>query len=336
MRHLNTDRLLSEVYTKDELRFIKYHGWRTIPASANQYGIRQGEFYPWSYVWEVKQRENLLNEIKRRAKVVRAKMDSFFAEKWRSAHTLDEWIAEQDKQARIDRQRKRDRNSIDAMIKSDGCAWGYEGILHNLRLGENIGRLDTAYSNENGVAVKEDEERYSRGCKFWKVTRNFTLLIKKGYHVFYIGGLITFVKGGRIVRDGMACEWVEQGRTISDTTTIKGYLVRGEHIVAKSLKEAKDINAKKRAVQVARLLSARRKAERRAERIANGTVRITFTDSLESGNCRAGTSEFKRKYEDAVGHKVKDITIAELRKYAKQFGVEYYAERVIRYVLNIK
>ena len=29
-----------------------------------------------------------------------------------------------------------------------------------------------------------------------------------------------------------------------------------------------------------------------------------------------------------------DITIADLRKYGKQFGVEYYAEKAIQYALN--
>lgn len=47
-----------------------------------------------------------------------------------------------------------------------------------------------------------------------------------------------------------------------------------------------------------------------------------------------GTQEFKHKYEEAIGHKATSISIADLRKYAKQFGVEYYAEQAIEYALN--
>ena len=53
-----------------------------------------------------------------------------------------------------------------------------------------------------------------------------------------------------------------------------------------------------------------------------------------SNNSLPGTQEFKNKYEEAIGHKATSISIADLRKYAKQFGVEYYAEQAIEYALN--
>ena len=87
-------------------------------------------------------------------------------------------------------------------------------------------------------------------------------------------------------------------------------------------------------MQLARVLNERKRVERRAEQKANGTLRITFQDSLKAGNCRPGTSEFKHKYEEAIGHEAKDISIADLRKYGKLFGVEYYAERAIQYALR--
>lgn len=118
------------------------------------------------------------------------------------------------------------------------------------------------------------------------------------------------------------------------TTKHTGYLVRGEHIEAESLREAIRINEEHRAMKLARILSKRKRAERREEEKQNGSLKITFADSLNAGNCRPGTQEFKNKYEEAIGHKATSISIADLRKYAKQFGVEYYAEQAIEYALN--
>lgn len=127
---------------------------------------------------------------------------------------------------------------------------------------------------------------------------------------------------------------MEQGKRIADITLHKGFVVRGEHIEAKTLKEALRLNSEHRAMKLARLLASRKKAERRKEQKKSGTVKITFADSLKAGNCRPGTQEFKNKYEAEIGHTVKSISIEDLRKYAVKFGVSYYAEQVIRYVLN--
>ena len=204
-----------------------------------------------------------------------------------------------------------------------------------LRTGEHTLKICGHIAPENGISY--DEERdwngYSRSCKFAMVRRSFVLSIKRGYRARVVGGLITFYKG-EFKREGMKVEWIEQGRSIDDITKHVGYLVRGEHIEAKSLREAIRINEEHRAMKLARLLSKRKRAERREEEKKNGNLKITFADSLNAGNCRPGTQEFKNKYEEAIGHKATSISIADLRKYAKMFGVEYYAEQAIDYALN--
>jgi hypothetical protein len=224
---------------------------------------------------------------------------------------------------------------IGEMLHADGM-WGIYSTISDLRTGDHVDGYTARWASENSIVCDEvnDWDGYSRRCKFAMVRRSFTLNIRKGWHLFRIGGLLTFIKGAKIDREGMACEWIEQGKSIADVKTVKGFLVRGEHIEAKTLKEAKAINAEHRAMQLARLLSARKKAERRAEQKANGTLRITFQDSLNAGNCRPGTQEFKHQYEAVIGHEAKDISIADLRKYGKLFGVEYYAEKAIEYALN--
>ena len=214
--------------------------------------------------------------------------------------------------------------------------YSVDGFLdYHLRTGDHTYKHNGHIADENNIICYEDKDfdGYSRRCSFPMIRRQFVLNIKKGYRVCVVGGLITFYKG-EFNRQGMKAEWIEQGRSIADITKHTGYLVRGEHIEAESLREAVRINEEHRAMKLARILSKRKRAERREEEKQNGSLKITFADSLSAGNCRPGTQEFKNKYEEAIGHKATSISIADLRKYAKLFGVEYYAEQAIEYALN--
>jgi hypothetical protein len=154
------------------------------------------------------------------------------------------------------------------------------------------------------------------------------LQIKKGYYVTCIGGLITYIKGNKINREGMLCEWVVQGRAISDIQLVKGYLVRGEHIQAKSLKEAQRINAEKRKKILSNTLAARAKLANIDNEI------VTFEMSLKAGNCHAGTMSFKNKVENMLNREIETLTVGEMRIYAKKFGVEMYANRIINLIMK--
>lgn len=226
-----------------------------------------------------------------------------------------------------------EQKRVSSCIDGDNSVYGF--IVSNLRTGDHTGRICGRIADENNIVCYEerDFDGYSRSCQFAMIRRFFTLNIKKGFRVRNVGGLITFYKG-EFNRQGMKVDWIEQGRAITDITKHAGYLVRGEHIEAKSLREAVRINEEHRAIKLARILSKRKRDERREEEKQNGSLKITFADSLNAGNCRPGTQEFKNKYEEAIGHKATSISIADLRKYAKQFGVEYYAEQAIEYALN--
>lgn len=209
----------------------------------------------------------------------------------------------------------------------------YKQVINRLNTGSHLDELSAYIGRENGINCYEsrDFDGYSKSCRFPMIRRSFSLYLKKGYNIYIIGGLITFVRG-EIKRQGMACEWIEQGRAIDDIETVKGFLVRGEHIVAKSLKEAQRINAEKRSKQALSLLNARSKDQLVYQKLGNHM--FTFEESLASGNCRPGTQNFKNRYEAAIGHEATEISLADLRKYGKKFGLEEYTERVIRYVMN--
>lgn len=209
----------------------------------------------------------------------------------------------------------------------------YKQVINRLNTGSHLDELSAYIGRENGINCYEsrDFDGYSKSCRFPMIRRSFSLYLKKGYNIYIIGGLITFVRG-EIKRQGVACEWIEQGRAIDDIETVKGFLVRGEHIVAKSLKEAQRINAEKRNKQALSLLNARSKDQLVYQKLGNHM--FTFEESLASGNCRPGTQNFKNRYEAAIGHEATEISLADLRKYGKKFGLEEYTERVIRYVMN--
>ena len=210
---------------------------------------------------------------------------------------------------------------------------GFVMVISLLNIGKNVGTLNAHISDKNGVECSEsyDYDGYSKRCQFTMVRRSFTLNLKKGYNIYNVGGLITFVRG-EIKRQGVACEWIEQGKAIADIKTVKGFLVRGEHIVAKSLKEAQRISAEKRSKQALSLMNDRSKNKLSYQKLIGHM--FTFEESLASGNCRPGTQNFKNRYEAAIGHEATEISLADLRKYGKKFGLEEYTERVIRYVMN--
>lgn len=327
---INTEKFVKGVYTKSEIRYIKYRGWAFVLESMVPVGCKyksgQNANIDEITITGKDQLAALKKAVEKRAKVLLKKIESGIADTWCEAE--DARIAAKKKADKMERE-------INAQLKADGLYSVYYAIGY-LRTGEHLDKRTAHWSGNNGIVCQEttDWDGYSKRFGFPMIRRSFTLTIRKGWHMFHIGGLLTFVKGDKIQRDGMACEWIEQGKRINDIRTVKGFLVRGEHIEAKNLKEAKAINAEHRAMQLARLLTARKKAGRRAEQKANGTLRITFNDSLNAGNCRPGTQEFKHQYEAAIGHEAKDISIADLRKYGKQFGVEYYAEKAIQYAMN--
>lgn len=152
-------------------------------------------------------------------------------------------------------------------------------IERTVNTGTHVMYRTCSVGNENSLTCEEENDYngYSRRCQFTMIKRGFHLTVKKGYSIRLVGGLITFYRG-EFKRDGMACEWVEQGRAIADIVTKKGYLVRGEHIEAKTFKEAKRINAEKRKQQALDLLNARAKrAQKAAEKkqlVRTGEVHV--------------------------------------------------------------
>lgn len=335
MEKIKIANIAKRIYNPLEMRFINTNGWsactdRMIPKGAKivYNAFSNGRWHIAEVEATTSQLAQLRISMQKKAKELRRKMPedlvTYFKEIDDKAKAKAK--AERLHHAEITRIEKRiDRTLGFPTIK---------GVLYYIRQGENVGKIDAYESNHNGIECIEECERYSSSCKFWKTTRLFTLYIRKGWFIHIIGGVITFTKYAKIDRNGVACEWVEQGKSIADIRTISGFLVRGEHIEAKSLKEAKRINEQHRAKILTRTLRQRKAKEQREAKTAN--IIITFADSLNAGNCRTGTQAFKNYVDKIKGEDVQSLSGAELRKLAKDcpFNCEYYVERAIDYALS--
>lgn len=226
--------------------------------------------------------------------------------------------------------RKKDKAIAErkAILKNVGA------FMSGLRLGANAEPAEASYSDENLIYVGSYDDKYSNSCKFKKIVRYVRVYIKRGYSLHDVGGLYTIVRGNKIIRKGMACEWVEQGREMTDTKMKKGYLVRGEHIEAKTLKQALKISEEHRAKTLEKALSNRQFKAVQRERLQS--VMVSINDSIEGGNCMPGTLSFKHRIEEELGEEINELSAEQVLYYGKKFGLLLYAERAVKVALNKK
>lgn len=339
MKTYNSEKIIKKFLTKEEISYIKslFPAIQIAPKSGDA-AEKDGKLYLIDRTYHISSlyfnKDECERACKNRARILRKKIAEAEGS-YTSASLLSKIREKREEQKAARREAARREAERQHIIASAGekNAWA---VISPVRTGENIGTLSLRYGSNNSLVVDEGydyRDGYARSCRWTMVRRSFRLTVKKGWHVAHIGGLLTFIKG-TVRRGGQPCEWIEQGRAISDTKTVKGFLVRGEHIEAKDLAEAKRISAQRRSLRCARLLSQRKRASASKAAIEDGTLKITFRDSLAAGNCRPGTEAFRLKYEEAIGHKATSISVADLRQYAKKFNVSYYAERIINHIIN--
>jgi hypothetical protein len=201
-----------------------------------------------------------------------------------------------------------------------------------IKIGVNSESNKFVYGNENTIKVKTRQERYSRRFSFPKIVYRIEGTCKKGWTLHAVGGVLTFIRGTEIKREGQICEWVVQGQVYTDTYIKKGYLVRGEHIEAKSLKEARKINARNRKAAAEALIAERAKINARNNKLDK--VVVTFEDSLNCGNCEPGTESFRKRVSLEKGEDVEMLNAKEVLAYGKKFGLEMYAKRAVASALK--
>jgi hypothetical protein len=98
--------------------------------------------------------------------------------------------------------------------------------------------------------------------------------------------------------------WVEQSRGVS-LKTVDGWLIRGYHVQAATLDDArkKAAKARKKALDAALALRMQR-AIRRADMRALSHIWVSFQDSLDAGNCRPSSDEVRRQLCRSLGGEI--------------------------------
>lgn len=272
------------------------------------------------------------NEITAKIKEEKAKRAKYIRSKYFKDVDLNAFFAEKKKRENAERKQ---------LEKEKEVLRGIHKINLTHYLGVTKVSIDDTKINitKNTCSLKCSEFKYFAkyyryGHRYPEVERKIILDVPKGYHIEIVGGIVTIIKG-EINRIGMPCYWVESfGKCQVDKHIVKGFLVRGEHIKAKSLKEAQRINAEHRTQILSDLLKARAKTKFLSEN--EDKIFVTFEDSLKSGNCEAGTQAFCNRLFDELGHEVSAISVKDLRKYGKKFNVEYYTQRIINRLLSRK
>lgn len=336
---------MKKVLTKDEIKFCQIKGWDFIPKCRERYGLTN----------QFDTKELAEKAIKRKVAAIREKIAEYLDrystyDKKQKCYVHRDPVSREDvvgkltiadeileheieqKKLRLAEQKKQKEHEkkikfIDSLSARCGQPLKDE-IRMGLRLGKECPFDKVEVGKRNDLWINEWTvwEEYTRTTSYPHTKRDISISLKKGWYLKTIGGVVTFING-KIDRNGIACEWVEQGRSIADVSIHKGYLVRGEHIEAKSLNAAKKINADHRAKALA-VLVAKRKKE-----IKLSNVMVTFDMSLSSGNCKAGTQSFVNKLEAELGHPVSELSAYWVLFYGRKFGVEYYAQRAVDYAI---
>lgn len=125
------------------------------------------------------------------------------------------------------------------IMRDNDLESAYTDIFSYLKTGENIGEYRFAYGKQNRVVCREWADYnngYARSCKFTMIRRDFTLEIKRGWHVNVIKRIITFYRTN--IEEGARVEVVMQDKAIRDISTHTAYIVDGVPVLGKSYKEA--------------------------------------------------------------------------------------------------
>mgnify|MGYP001440866226 CR=1 FL=1 len=95
--------------------------------------------------------------------------------------------------------------------------------------------------------------------------------------------------------------WVEQARGF-DLRTRAGYLIRGYHVQARSVEQARKLAATARRRSLAATIARRQdKRLKKLELSALKTIYISVDHSIQAGNCAPSTKQFAQQMWDRLG-----------------------------------
>lgn len=204
--------------------------------------------------------------------------------------------------------------------------------------GYSMGEVKTLKLTRGGYAVSADcRDFYARSCRWRPTHGEITVVISPrdltGVRVR--GGLPTRITGS-YSKDIRKCEWIEwqtetyRGKVTSVTPKWKkGYLVGDYH--AESLEEAR--RQVQRMKETQRLLSEKIRTDAKIEKLTlkkAEKMKISADDSIASGNCRPGTTEFIVRYALSERDFISGKELIEISRWAKGY-YNYFIARIFAY-----
>lgn len=139
--------------------------------------------------------------------------------------------------------------------------------------------------------IAEPVRRWSSNGKWSGNDMRVSLAVPSHYWTTkVIGGLLTIAPRTRFLDREYKAYWVEQGRGFS-VKLIKGFVIRGYHVAGNDIDKARAKVAKIRTAAASLLLKKRHQINDAAAKW------VTLDDSLNAGNCKAGTEAFVKKLE---------------------------------------
>lgn len=237
MKTYNSIKMMAKFLSKDEIKAaeilsITYYPMHRVPVNRYRDDL-SAEFANEAEC--LKRCRQHLTKV-RNAITEQMKLDNRY---YKTNYAYDEFlsvtIAKHRKKVAHEAAMLRNRNRImqDNSIECD-C-----DIFSVLKTGENIGNFDYRYGKQNRVICNEFSDYkngYARSCKFTMTRRDFTLEIKRGWHVKVVNRTITFYRTN--LEEGARVEVVLQDRAIRDISTHTAYIVDGVPVLGKSYKDA--------------------------------------------------------------------------------------------------
>lgn len=152
--------------------------------------------------------------------------------------------------------------------------------------------LTIRYGNENKLNPIYVTSKTEYGHRYPTNFYRYELVIRKGWKMQVVHGLLTFIPKKADPRKGCEAEWFEGQR--QHVKTVKGWLVRDYHTAQGNLEEAIQEERERRARIV---LSQRTNRYSMADlRTKYGSKQLTWADSLKGGNCEPGTKAFCERF----------------------------------------
>lgn len=174
-------------------------------------------------------------------------------------------------------------------------AWPYRRSKSRWAGGDHV--VSVTIADSVPVAHGETRRAWSKNGKWSGTDSRATLAITAravaefGERGLIVGGLVT-LDAERVGPREYRAVWAEQSRGVS-LRSVHGWIIRGYHVTANSLEQARARAAIARRPALAAALAWR--ASSRRDSAALRHVWVGTTDSIAAGNCPAGTDQARRR-----------------------------------------